>query len=407
MIIPQLIGAGVGLVGGLLQDSKMKRMEDEITKKARQKHEASLEAINSFNPQAAARQADIGLAMQQDAATSNALNAATAGQANAGMGGNVQAPNAAAVGNSSAAISAAGQFAGARSQNAMQAAQMTQQKNSQLDQNAAAYGQLAKDVNLIHEDTGIGSKILGAIAGAGSGAGIMGMVSNSLSDANANVTTLKPKDKPAPLVPSNVTASGGMGAPTTIPGLSNWLANNPAQPGGGLGFGVPTLPSNIPGLKSPAVPSGPDPNANDPSLWGNQPFDPMNGMYTYNDPIDPQISPNTGAGPTIPGYLQATPGDNSSAPAVPASNAGQGGGTNGVLGALGSVLGGGNILGAIGSALGGQSQHQGQQGQAITQSFQEFSKQYPPPQGATQGTPAYQQWLQTTQAMYKQQYGLP
>lgn len=191
-----LLGGGVGAVGGLLGGlfggSEMKRYQDPITDEALKRLTSARDHIQGLDPEANRRMTDQGLAAQQGAAVQNALNASQSGLANQGVGGDIVAPNASAIANSTAAIGAAGQFAGARSQNNMHAIEMEQEKNRQLNQNAADYGAQAAQVNLINEQkqnfgSKLGNSLLGGLAGFGTGVGILGEVVNAFTSPKTKI----------------------------------------------------------------------------------------------------------------------------------------------------------------------------------------------------------------------------
>ena len=179
------IGGAVGLLGGVLNGvfggEESKRLEDPITTEALKRLTSARDSITNIDPEANRRMTDQTLATQQGAAVQNALNASQSQLANQGVGGDIVAPNVGAIANSTAAVGAAGQFAGARSQNNMHAIEMEQQRAQQLNQNAADYGAQAAQVNLLHQQkqnfgSTLGNALLGGIAGAGSGGGILGQL---------------------------------------------------------------------------------------------------------------------------------------------------------------------------------------------------------------------------------------
>lgn len=179
------IGGAVGLVGGVLGGlfggDEFNRREDRITTETLERLTSARDSITNINAEANRRMNDQGLATQQGAAVQNALNASQSQLANQGVGGDIAAPNIGAIANSTAAVGAAGQFAGARTQNNMHAIEMEQQRAQQLNQNAADYGAQAAQVNLLHEQkqnfgSTLGNSLLGGLAGAGTGVGILGQI---------------------------------------------------------------------------------------------------------------------------------------------------------------------------------------------------------------------------------------
>lgn len=190
------IGGAVGLVGGILNGvfggEESKRVEDPITTEALKRLTSARDTITNVDPEANRRMTDQTLATQQGAAVQNALNSSQSQLANQGVGGDIAAPGISAVANSTAAIGAAGQFAGARSQNNMHAIEMEQQRARDLNQNAADYGAQAAQVNLLHQQkqnfgSTLGNALLGGIAGAGSGAGILGQLGQVVTKQNSKV----------------------------------------------------------------------------------------------------------------------------------------------------------------------------------------------------------------------------
>ncbi len=175
------IGAGAGLVGGLLDGifggSKRERVEDPITTEALKRLTSARDSITNVDPEANRRMTDQSLSQQQEAAVDNALDASTANLANNGVGGDIGAPMAGAIANSTAAIGAAGQFAGARTQNNMHALDAELERSKQLTQNASIYGDQASQVNLLEtRNKNAGSTLLNGIAGMGSGAGVFNQI---------------------------------------------------------------------------------------------------------------------------------------------------------------------------------------------------------------------------------------
>lgn len=205
------IGGAVGLLGGVLNGvfggEESKRLEDPITTEALKRLTSARDSITNIDPEANRRMTDQTLATQQGAAVQNALNTSQSQLANQGVGGDIVAPNIGAIANSTAAVGAAGQFAGARSQNNMHAIEMEQQRAQQLNQNAADYGAQAAQVNLLHQQkqnfgSTLGNALLGGIAGAGSGAGILGQLGKVVTDDKVTIgsseidpLTGKPKKK--------------------------------------------------------------------------------------------------------------------------------------------------------------------------------------------------------------------
>lgn len=185
------IGGAAGLVGGVLSSvfggSDLERREDQITTEGLERLTSARDTITNIDPEANRRMTDQGLATQQGAAVQNALNASQSQLSNQGVGGDIAAPGISAVANSTAAIGAAGQFAGARASNNMHAIEMEQQRAQQLNQNAADYAAQAAQVNLINKQrsnfgSSLGNAILGGIAGTGSGSGILGQVGQTIKD---------------------------------------------------------------------------------------------------------------------------------------------------------------------------------------------------------------------------------
>lgn len=175
-----LIGAAGGVLGSLFGGNEMERKEDPYTTEGAN----MLRNIEDDDPEKRRRQRDASLATQQGAAVQNALNASGSQLANQGVGGNIAAPNVGAIANSTAAVSAAGQFANARVQSDSQASTEQHDVINQKREIATALADRAKDINLINKQKSnfgsqLGNSLLGGLAGLGSGIGIAGESENA------------------------------------------------------------------------------------------------------------------------------------------------------------------------------------------------------------------------------------
>lgn len=184
-----LVGAAGGILGSLFGGNEMERKEDPYTTEGAR----MLRAIGDDDPEARRRQRDMSLATQQGAAVDNALNASAAQNANSGNGGDVVAGNIGAIRNSTAAVSAAGQFANARVQSDSQASTEQHDIINQKREIATALADRAKDINLINKQKSnfgsqLGNSLLGGLAGLGTGIGIAGESENA---ATKKKTTVK------------------------------------------------------------------------------------------------------------------------------------------------------------------------------------------------------------------------
>lgn len=199
------IGAGAGLIGGLLNGAfggkSMDRMEDPITTEALKRLTSARDSITNIDPEANRRMTDESLSQQQGAAVQNAIGASTSNLANQGMGGDIGAGYAGAVANSTAAVGAAGQFAGARTQNNMHALDAELQRGDALNRNATDYGAQAQNVNLIeNQKKNFGSTILSGIAGMGSGTGVLSQVDKLVRETQGSTTATKSAGSSVPFV---------------------------------------------------------------------------------------------------------------------------------------------------------------------------------------------------------------
>lgn len=191
------IGAAAGFVGGLLNNvfggTSRDRLEDPITTRALKLHEASRQKLLGIDPEANRRMTDQSLSMQQGAAVQNALNASQSNLANQGVGGDIAAPMTSAIANSTAAVGAAGQFAGARADNNQRALSADLEKSRQLEQNAVNYGNEAEQVNLIEsQNKNAGGALLSGLQAAGGIGGIFGQLDKIIrpeqSEMSASIT---------------------------------------------------------------------------------------------------------------------------------------------------------------------------------------------------------------------------
>jgi hypothetical protein len=182
------------LLNGAFGGSTRERIEDPITTEALKRLTSARDSITNIDPEANRRMTDQSLAAQQGAAVQNAIGASTSNLANQGMGGDIGAGYAGAVANSTAAVGAAGQFAGARTQNNMHALDAELQRGDALNRNATDYGAQAQNVNLVEtQKKNFGSTILSGIAGMGTGTGILSQVDKLVRPVDGKIT---PSDIP-------------------------------------------------------------------------------------------------------------------------------------------------------------------------------------------------------------------
>lgn len=191
-----LIGAAGGVLGSLFGGNEMERKEDTYTTEGAN----MLRNIEDDDPEKRRIQRDASLATQQGAAVQNALNASGSQLANQGVGGDIAAPNIGAIANSTAAVSAAGQFANARVQSDSQASTEQHDIINQKREIATALADRAKDINLINKQKSnfgsqLGNSLLGGLAGLGTGIGIGGESENAATKKKTEIklTDTEPK----------------------------------------------------------------------------------------------------------------------------------------------------------------------------------------------------------------------